>query len=78
MDITQLEYFRTVARLGNVTRAAQELNLTQPSLSKAMARLEDSLGVKLFDREGKKIRVNNCGKALLRHVDQIFLEIDDA
>ena len=77
MDFVQLRYFQTVAKLENITRAAQELNMTQPSLSKAIARLEESFGVQLFDRDGKKIRLNNCGKALLRHVEQLFIEIDD-
>lgn len=78
MDFTQLEYFRTVAKLGHFTKAAQELNVTQPSLSKAISRLESSLGVRLFDRQGKKIRLNAYGYALLRHVDQLFIELDDA
>ena len=50
MDLLQLHYFRTVARFEHVTRAAEELRVAQPALSKTLARLEAELGVPLFDR----------------------------
>ena len=49
MELLQLKYFQTVARLEHMTKAAEELHIAQPSLSKTIARLEKDLGVPLFD-----------------------------
>ena|SRR5438128_1137812 len=76
MDLLQLHYFRTVARLEHMTRAAEELLIAQPALSQTIARLEDELGVLLFDRLGRRIRLNLFGKAFLEHVERIFAELD--
>src|SRR5262252_3894795 len=77
MDLLQLHYFRTVARLEHVTRAAEELRVAQPALSKTMARLEGELGVPLFERRGRRIALNTGGRAFLRHVDRIFMALED-
>src|SRR5215510_5318270 len=77
MDLLQLHYFRTVARLEHVTRAAEELMVAQPALSKTIARLEAELGVPLFDRRGRRITLNTCGQAFLRHVERVFIEMED-
>lgn len=77
MDLLQLRYFRTVARLEHMTQAAQELYISQSSLSKTIAHLEDELGVSLFDRQGRQIRLNRYGKAFLRRVEQVFAALDD-
>ena len=65
MDLQQLEYFRTVARLGNMTKAAAELHIAQPSLSISIAKLEEELGAKLFDRVSGRIRLNQIGQRRL-------------
>jgi DNA-binding transcriptional LysR family regulator len=70
MDLQQLEYFRTVARTQHVTQAAEELRITQPALSRAIARLERDLGVALFDHRGRSVRLNRYGEAFLRHVER--------
>jgi DNA-binding transcriptional LysR family regulator len=72
MELLQLEYFRTVARLQHMTQAAKELNVAQPSLSLTITRLEKDLGVPLFDRQGRQIRLNRFGKAFLNRVDQVL------
>lgn len=77
MDLLQLKYFQTVARFENVTRAAEELHVAQPSLSKTIARLEESLGVPLFDRTGRKIHLNHFGRAFLRRVERSFNELEN-
>ena len=77
MELNQLEYFCTVARLEHMTRAAEELNITQPALSKVIARLEDDLGVKLFEREGKNIRLNECGQVVLRYAERVLYTLGD-
>ena len=76
MDLTQLEYFKAVARLENVTKAAKELYISQPTLSQSIARLEESLGVELFDRKGGKIRLNDAGRLFLNRVNNAFQELN--
>ncbi|WP_189006845.1 LysR substrate-binding domain-containing protein [Paenibacillus marchantiophytorum] len=76
MDLLQLKYFQTVARREHITQAARELNIAQPSLSQTIARLEEDLGVSLFYRHGRNIRLNESGKAFLEHVDRVFMELE--
>ncbi|WP_308635194.1 LysR family transcriptional regulator [Paenibacillus silvisoli] len=78
MELLQLHYFRTVAKVEQITKAAQELNIAQPSLSKTIARLEENIGVPLFDRQGRTIRLNAYGRVLLKRVEHIFQEIEEA
>lgn len=77
MDILQLRYFRVVARAEHMTKAADELGITQPSLSKIVGRLEQELGVPLFDRQHRSIRLNKFGTAFLAHVETVFRVLDD-
>ncbi len=76
MDLLQLNYFQTVARREHITQAAKELNIAQPSLSQTIARLEDDLGVALFDRLGRNIRLNEAGRIFLQHVERAFIELE--
>lgn len=75
MDWRQLEYFRTVARSGHVTRAAAELGMTQPALSRAVDRLERELGVPLFERAGRSIRLTHYGETFLPRVERALDEL---
>lgn len=77
MELLQLKYFQVVARLENMTRAAEELHIAQPSLSKTISRLESQLGVPLFARQGKRIRLNQFGKAYLKRVNKCISELED-
>lgn len=77
MELLQLHYFRTVARLEHITKAAQELHIAQPALSKTIARLEKDLGVPLFDRQGRQIRLNTFGKAFLRNVETALTALEE-
>ncbi|UOY92365.1 LysR family transcriptional regulator [Ectobacillus sp. JY-23] len=77
MELLQLEYFRTVARLEHMTKAAKELQIAQPSLSKTIARLEEDLGVPLFDRQNRHIRLNAYGKLFLARVNNVFNELQE-
>ncbi|GGS14736.1 transcriptional regulator [Streptomyces aureoverticillatus] len=77
MDLLQLRYFQTVARFEHISRAAEELRVAQPSLSRTLARLEAELGTPLFDRQGRRIRLNPYGAMFLRHVDRALSELDD-
>jgi DNA-binding transcriptional LysR family regulator len=76
MDWQQLEYFRLVARLQHVTQAAHELNMTQPALSRAIARLEQEIGVPLFDRTARSLTLTRYGEAFLEHVERALHELD--
>lgn len=78
MDLLQLRYFQAVARREHLSQAAAELHVAQPSLSRAIARLETDLGVPLFDRVGRGLRLNRFGAGFLRRVDRALRELDDA
>lgn len=77
MDLLQLNQFRVLARVQHMTRAAEELYIAQPSLSKAIKRLEEELGVPLFDRPGRQIRLNRFGRAFLERVEQAFFALEE-
>ncbi|QIZ10228.1 LysR family transcriptional regulator [Priestia megaterium] len=77
MEFLQLQYFQIVARLEHMTKAAEELQIAQPSLSKTIARLEEDLGVPLFDRKNRQLRLNDYGKLFLDRVNRIFLELNE-
>lgn len=77
MELLQLQYFQTVARLEHMTRAAEELQIAQPSLSKTIARLEEDLGVSLFDRKNRQLKLNHYGKLFLERVNRVFLELNE-
>lgn len=77
MELLQLRYFQIVARLENMTRAAEELHIAQPSLSKTIARLEENIGVPLFDRQGRRIRLNQFGQTFLKRVERSFKELEE-
>ncbi|MGH4032225.1 LysR family transcriptional regulator [Actinomycetota bacterium Odt1-20B] len=78
MDLLSLRYFRTVARHEHISRAADELRVAQPSVSRTIARLEAELGVPLFDRRGRRVHLNRYGRLFLRHVERALGELDDA
>lgn len=76
MELLQLQYFVAVARLEHVTEAARSLHVTQSSLSRTIQRLEEDLGVPLFDRIGRKLRLNEFGCRFLRRAERALFELD--
>lgn len=78
MDLLQLRYFQAVARRQHITRAATDLLVAQPSVSRTIARLEADLGVPLFERTGRRVHLNRFGTMFLAHVDRVLEELDDA
>ncbi|BAH42545.1 transcriptional regulator [Brevibacillus brevis NBRC 100599] len=76
MELLQLQYFLTVARMEHVTEAARSLHVTQSSLSKTIQRLEEDLGVPLFDRTGRKLRLNEFGSKFLCRVERALFELE--
>ncbi|MEU3406113.1 LysR substrate-binding domain-containing protein [Streptomyces sp. NPDC006670] len=77
MDLLALRCFQVVARHEHISRAAAELRVAQPSVSRTVARLEAELGVDLFERRGRRIRLNRHGAAFLRRVDRALAELED-
>ena len=71
MEWSQLQKFMVVAMEENFSKAAEKLNMTQPSLSQSIKRLEEELGYRLFLREGKKISLNASGRIFLQAVAQM-------
>lgn len=67
-----LYYFKTIAEEGSVSKAAEKLRLGQPTLSAQLKQFEDALGVKLFDREHKKLILTEQGKVALDYSKNIF------
>lgn len=76
MDLRVLRYFLMVAREQSFTKAARQLNITQPTLSRQLAALEEELGVRLFDRGGHSITLTNEGLLLKRRALEI-IDLED-
>jgi LysR family transcriptional regulator of gallate degradation len=78
MDLRQLDHFLRVARRGNITLAAADLGITQPSLTKSIRQLESELGVRLFNRLARGVELTDYGQSLVRHAEAIRVQIADA
>ena len=78
MNLNHLSYFRVLAKLEHYTQAAEELSITQPSLSHAISLLEKELGVTLFQKEGRNIVLTKCGKIFLEKVKESLKILDDS
>ena len=72
LNFHHLRYFWTVARKGGVRKAAEELHVSQPSISAQLHLLEESLGEKLFRRTGRTLVLSEMGELVLRYADDIF------
>ncbi|MFF2176182.1 LysR family transcriptional regulator [Lysinibacillus sp. NPDC058147] len=77
MEIRQLEYFLVLCNELHFTKAAEKLNISQPTLSHQIKVLENELGIPLFDRLGKKIAITDAGKILHEQCTHIFRAIDN-
>lgn len=78
MEIEQLRHFVKVAELENFTHAAGQVELSQPALSRSIARLEEELGQPLFDRQTRKVVLTDAGRLLLDHARNILMMAEDA
>jgi len=78
LDLRHLRYFVAVANEGQMTRAAQRLQLAQPALSQAIARLETQVGVKLLERHPRGVTVTRAGAAFLEKVEATLEAVEDA
>lgn len=76
MELRVLNYFLRVAREESITKAAESLHITQPTLSRQLSALEDELGVALLDRSGRKISLTPEGILLRRRAEEIMALVD--
>jgi LysR family transcriptional regulator, hydrogen peroxide-inducible genes activator len=75
MEVHQLRYFCAVAETGNFTRAAEREQVAQPSLSQQIMKLEEELGVRLFDRLGRSVRLTDVGQVFLKRARTVLGEL---
>lgn len=76
MDIHHLTYFLEVARCKSFTKAAQNLYITQPTISKMIKNIEEELGVVLFERLGKSVELTDAGQAIFRQTQNIVTSVE--
>ncbi|SDL43855.1 LysR family transcriptional regulator [Aliiruegeria lutimaris] len=76
--LRQVQYFVAVAEHGTISHAAQALSISQSSVTEAVRFLEDDLGVKLFDRHPRGLRITHKGHQFLRHATSILSEVSGA
>lgn len=76
MELTQLYQFREIALLGNMTRAAEKLFVSQPALSKSIQNLEQELGLQFFDRKKNRVILNGNGQDFLVQVDLVLSDVE--
>jgi len=78
ITLQQLRYFREVARNGHLTRTAENLYITQTTLSNTIIKLERQLGVKLFEHVGRTLRLSEVGKQYYQYVNEALIALDNA
>ncbi|MCM1333909.1 MAG: LysR family transcriptional regulator [Bacteroides sp.] len=76
MELRVLKYFLTVVREQSITKAADVLHITQPTLSRQLSQLEDEIGVRLFERGNRRIALTNEGVLLRRRAEEILQLVD--
>lgn len=77
MNLKHLEYFRLLAEVKHYTLAAEQLSIAQPSLTYAISELEKELGVFLFERSGRNIRLTKFGHIFLEYVDKSLKTLEE-
>jgi DNA-binding transcriptional LysR family regulator len=77
VDFRDLKYFEVIAAEGNLARAAERLHRTQPALTKCIDRLEEDLGAKLFEKDGRGMRLTAAGEVLVRRTRQMAIMVEE-
>ncbi len=78
MDLRQLEYFQMVAKLNNITRAAEQMHVSQSTVTLAIQKLEDELDIQLFDRSQKQLSLTAEGHVFLHKISDVLNLLHDA
>jgi len=76
MELTPLRYLVAIAEAGHMTRAAEALGVSQPALSAAVRKLEDELGVALFDRTGRGVELTEAGRVFVEHASGALRDVE--
>lgn len=74
-NLSQYRIFYAVAKAGNISRAAKELYISQPAISKSISKLEDSLNTVLFTRNSRGVQLTDEGQVLFEHTRDAFEEL---
>ena len=77
MGLLQLYYFKALAENTTLTKTAEQLFITPPALSNSIRKLEEELGVQLFDRTGNSMKLNSYGKNYLVHVNEAITALEN-
>src|SRR5262245_6812449 len=77
VEISQLRYFLKVADCANFTRAGEELGISQPALSRSIAKLEEEIGQPVFQRQTRNVVLTDAGRLLQSRAEQILGLVDD-
>lgn len=78
MELRQIKYFLAVAKQEHVTEAAHSLHVAQSAISRQIANLENELGVKLFEREGRNVKLTQIGRIFMEHIEVAMIEFEKA
>ena len=76
MNLNQLHYFSKLAEVEHYTKAAEELDISQPTLSHAIGSLEKELGTKLFEKQGRNVTLTKYGSIFREYVDESLHVLD--
>lgn len=76
MEISQIKFFLEVAKSEHITKSAEKMHISQPSLTQSIHRLENDLEVKLFEQRGRNIHLTECGKFLMDKLEPIIAQLD--
>lgn len=77
MELSQLRYFLKVAQRSNFTRASEDLGITQPALSRSIAKLEEEFGQPIFERQTRNVSLTDAGRLFQTRAEQILTLVDD-
>ncbi|EGO62351.1 LysR family transcriptional regulator [Acetonema longum] len=78
MELRQLEYFQMVCQLNSISKAAEQLHIAQPSVTIAIQKLEEELGIQLFDRSQRQIALTVAGHVFSERVNEILNRVGDS
>lgn len=76
MNIQQLKYVTAVGRFRNFARAAESCNVSQPTLSAIFQKLEEELGIRIFERTNRSVNPTSAGEKIIRQAEHVLMEIE--